>query len=112
MDKKDKSRNKFCERVRIIVAKEIDVPPDDIDMFPIIDCVERAIKISCEKDDGEMVISFKNKREEKAILSDSGKEILKMIFNDQAPFINFISDYQEWCASNYLKNIYRDRDIE
>jgi hypothetical protein len=107
----DKSRNKFSEKVRVIISRELDLPPDDVDMSSILDCVERAIKKSCKKENGEIIISFDNKKEEEAILSDYGRETIGKIFSNEFPFSGYISDYQDWYVSSILKNIYDKRDI-
>ena len=108
----DKERNKFCEKNRIIIAKQLDMPPDDIDMSAILDCVERAIEKSCEKESGEVIIRAEGKEEKEGIVSDSGSHIINLIFTNEYPFVDYVSDYAEWYASKFLKNIYRKRNME
>jgi len=106
----DKERSKFCEKARVIVAKELDMPPDDIDMCSIMDCIERGIAKNCENKNGEMVMSPANNEEEKMMISDCGSHVLKLVFTNSYPFEGFVEDYEEWYVSKFINNIYKKRN--
>jgi len=108
----DKKRNKFSEKARVIVANKINIPPDDVDMEAFLDCAERAIEKSCNKNDGEVIVTLESEREKEAVLGEHGQEILGMIFSNEYPFVNFKEDYEEWYVSKFLKSIYENRNIE
>ena len=88
----NKYKLKFCEKARIIVAKDLEVPPDDIDMVFIINCLEKAVKNSVNN---EIIIDFKKKKEEEAFLDGYGEEVVDRVFSNEPPFINFISSLLE-----------------
>lgn len=88
------------EKYRIIIAKELDVPPDDIDLEPILKSVFRAIRESCEADEKDkFVITIKDKEEEEAILDEYGVTIIQKIFDCEPPFENIVEDYRDWYIS-------------
>lgn len=76
----NKEKNLFCLRCRIFVAKKFNVPPDNIDVEPIANCIERGIG------GNTLILVPRNKREEKALCSFYGPFIielmLEMIFLD------------------------------
>lgn len=82
----------FCERARICIARDLEVPPDDIDMFFIIDHCESAIKNSVNN---EIVIAFDRREDEEAFLDGYGEEVVDRIFSNQYPFTNFVSSMLE-----------------
>lgn len=88
------------EKYRIIIAKELDVPPDDIDLEPILKSVFRAIRESCKNNEkDEFIITIKDKEEEEAILDEHGVTIIKKIFDSEPPFENIVEDYRDWYIS-------------
>jgi len=102
----DKKRLLFCEHMRMMLAKDLDIPPDDIDMSTFIGCVERSIREKCEGKDDDVIISPKNQQEEEAILGEYGPEIIGKIFTHQFPFFEWESKYEKYYTSmlNHLKN--------
>ena len=94
----DRNRRLFCERARILIAIELKIPPDNIDMISIMRCCERTMRDSCNKDMEERVICLKTKEEEDAVLSEYGYQIIKRIFAGDAPFFDWAQEYER----NYL----------
>jgi len=80
------------ERFRVCIAKELDIPPDDVDLFSVINCCERAIRKSCEQNTKELLIGAINEEEEEAVSSEYGREIIERIFTNQIPFIGFYEE--------------------
>ena len=91
------------EKARILMAQELDIPPDDINTTAIYESIFRAIRESCESGKGEIVLTLKNNEEESAILNETGAEIINRIFNDQHPFSDIAQNYKEWYV-NYVMN--------
>ena len=106
----NKEKFLFCERLRIITAKDFDIPPDDIDMQSIIECCERAIRESCQNDSGECCITFDNKREEEAITSEHGDKITEKIFAKDPPFFDWVDKYEEFYVQSLLDRIKNRKD--
>jgi len=91
------------EKYRIILAKELRVAPDDIDLGPVLQSAFRAIREHCEQSDlSEYLITIRDKAEEAAILSEYGQIIMKRIFEREAPFENIVEDYSDWYISVFL----------
>ena len=91
------------EKYRIILANDLRVPPDDIDLRPVLQSAFRSIRENCEQGDfGEFLITIKDKVEEKAIFSEYGQIIIKRIFERKYPFENIVEDYSNWYISVFL----------
>jgi hypothetical protein len=100
---KDETLN--YEKQRIILAKELRVPPDDINLRPVLKSAFRSIRESCENlggCDGEYRITIKDKEEEEAILCEYGRITINRIFDREYPFENVIEDYSKWYISVFL----------
>ena len=82
MDKGKKK--KLIERYRIIVAKKLEMPPDDIDLISILTCFKRS------QIDEKNIIVFRpqNKKEEDAICSFVGASVIQKILDEESPFEN------------------------
>lgn len=91
----DKEKLRFCERLRMRMAEILEVPPDDIDMVSIINCCERAVRESLEKDNGEFVIRCENETEEEAFISGLAPKIVERIFAREEPFGLWLDKYEE-----------------
>lgn len=93
----------YIELSRIIVAKNLDIPPDDIDMSSILNCVARGVeervKDSTLKEE-EFMLCPRNDREMKAIVGEVGEKVLPLILEKEYPFDNFIDKYAEWYEEN------------
>ncbi len=89
----------FCEITRILIAKELEIPPDDIDMKTILMCCERAIRDSSENGRKEKIITLKTTKEEFAMLNSYGPQIVKRVFEGDSPFFDWAFDYEE----SYIK---------
>ena len=112
----DKNISGYIELTRIIMAKNLNVPPDDIDMFAIFNCAARAIKERVKTDNNEFILKPNNDRESTAILSNNGNVIIKAIFDKEYPFCEFIDKYENWYIENlsmdFLKmNSFFDEDM-
>jgi len=88
-------KNLFCLNCRIIVAKKINVPPDDIDVEPILDCIERSLALKGYmnmKDIQNLVLVPNSKQEEEALCSYYGpfaiEFILELIFTSKQMLID------------------------
>lgn len=121
----DKNRLMFCSKARIIMAKELDVPPDDINIFAIFDCVERAIQRNVEKDmlkqspvdfkpqkkqiEGETYIEEetyillpRNENETSSVVGECGEKIVRKIFCREYPFYDWVDIYENWYRENMI----------
>jgi hypothetical protein len=90
----------YIELMRIIVAKKLDIPPDDVDMFAIFSCVQRAIEEKVENNSDEFELIPINQREIGAIIGPIGETIISMIFNGEDPFGDFAHKYGKWYKEN------------
>ena len=116
----NKNRSGYVELARIIMAKNMDIPPDDIDMSAIFRCVQRAIEEKVENNLTEPVLSPSSKREIRAIVSETGERIVTMIFDGEYPFENFAVDYENWYDDNLviqflkmkMRSLYLDEEEE
>lgn len=91
------------EKYRIILAKELRVAPDDIDLGPVLQSAFRSIRENCEQSDlNEYLVTIKDKAEEEAILGEYGQIIMKRIFEKEPPFENIVEDYSNWYISVFL----------
>lgn len=90
-------------KARILMAQELNISPDDIDINSIYKSVFRAIRESCKKNNNEIIITIKDKQEEEAILSSYGPKIIERIFADQYPFKG-IAEYYESRYVSYILN--------
>ena len=103
-------REKAIERLRIIVARKFNIPPDDIDMISIINCVERAIREECEEEsrDETHTISPKTKREVEAVVDDYGHRTIQMMFSREAPFYDWVDRYEEFYLRSFIEQLNRE----
>lgn len=86
----------FASQCRIIVAKELNVPPDNIDMISILRCVKRGVKEQIKKDCSAVRIKVRGEKERDAIyLNEQTDEIIKMIFSESPPFNEWLSTVKE-----------------
>jgi len=100
--------NKQLNICRIKIAKVLDVPPDDVDIYCIIDCLDKAVKkIDKSKYNPEIVIDPKTKREKDAMFKFPGNEVLNAILCGEYPF----EEYYEEMYNKYFKFI-NGRDID
>lgn len=90
------------EKYRIIIAKELRVAPDDINLGPILQSVFRSIRESCEKHDNQYLITLKDEEEAEAILEEHGQMIINRIFECKYPFETMLEDYKDWYISVFL----------
>lgn len=96
------------EKYRIIIARELRIAPDDIDLAPILQSAFRAIRENCERencgqsDHNEYLITLRDKAEEEAILGEYGQMIINRIFEREHPFETILEDYSDWYISVYL----------
>jgi hypothetical protein len=91
------------EKYRIILAKELRVPPDDINLSPVLQSAFRTIREHCEQSVlDEYLITIKGKAEEEAILCEYGQIIMKRIFEREPPFQNIVEEYSDWYISVFL----------
>lgn len=99
------NKSLLYEKARILMAYELRIAPDDIDLSPILESIFRAIRESCENRVDEIILTIKNEKEEKAILSDYGQMIVKRVFENQYPFDGIVDQYQQWYVSKVLDKI-------
>ena len=92
----------YVELTRIIMAKDMGIPPDNIDMFAIFRCVQRAIEEKIENSLDEYILAPSNEREIRAVISEIGEKVIPMFFNGEYPFENFATDYEEWYDDNLV----------
>ena len=90
----------YVELTRIIMAKSMGIPPDDIDMLAIFRCVQRAIEEKVEKNMDEYILTITNRRENHAIIESVGNIIVPMIFDGEYPFGDFVKKYEKWYEEN------------
>jgi hypothetical protein len=98
------NKNYFVERTRVLMAHELDIPPDDIDMSAIFSCVQRAIEENVDNNlsERDYYISPSNEREIRATISEIGEFIIPKIFNREQPFYDFVDRYHTW----YKESLY------
>ncbi len=95
----------LMEKARIIMAQELNIPPDNIDINAIYRSVFRAIRESCKNSNNEIIITIQDKQEEEAILSSYGPKIIDRIFADQYPFESIAENYESWYVSYILNRM-------
>lgn len=79
----------YSLRCRVALAQELEIPPDDLDITPVLNMMEKAYLY--EKDGEYTVNIFPDTREEeKAVINNHYGTILTKIFNNEAPFQGFI----------------------
>jgi len=104
----DRSESRFLESCRIILAKEFEIPPDNIDIIPIIDCSKRAIIDNCGRsDENGPILDPLTDREKSAIFSEHGPIIIHKIFSKEAPFYEWVEKFEENYIRTFLENINR-----
>lgn len=101
-------RGKAIEKLRIIMARYFEIPPDDIDMMTIMDCVERSIRNECEKEvsNGRYQILPESEEEVEALVSPHGSEIVRMIFCREAPFHDWVDKYEEFYLRSFMDQMH------
>ena len=87
-------KGKFIEISRIIVARKMKIPPDDIDMAAIFTCVLRSIEEKVDENLEEPELVLSSKREKEAVVSEIGETVIPMMFKCEYPFGNFVEDYE------------------
>lgn len=106
--------NKFFEVCRIMLSKELDIPPDDILLLPIIQCCKRSIEKCCRKSINsyytnkdakkeEYIIMPENEEERTAFSSEYGTTILNKIFTQESPFFDWIDKYENEYLNKYFE---------
>jgi len=81
---------RFCEERRIVVARQLKIPPDDLDLESIYECYYDAIKKMVLDGSEYVVLDPKNKKEEKSVISYNGSVILGKIFTGDEPFKEWV----------------------
>jgi hypothetical protein len=101
----NKLEYEFLMNCRIILAKELGVPPDDIDLIPIFECVKRSIEENCytNRENGPIIFP-KTEEEKKQLLGKYGPIIISKIFNEEPPFY----DWAELYKGIYIQKILKD----
>jgi len=90
----------YIELTRIIMAKSMNIPPDDIDMSSMFKCVQRAIEEKVENNLKTPILAPANNREMRAVVSEVAETIIPMMFDCEYPFGNFTKDYEKWYEDN------------
>jgi hypothetical protein len=99
-----KDKTLAYEKYRIILARELRVAPDDIDLAPVLQSAFRSMREHCEQSElDEYFITIKDEIEEEAILCEYGEIIIRRIFEREAPFENVIEDYSNWYIDVFLR---------
>ena len=91
---------RFIENCRIKLAKEFDVPPDDINLFALCRCVERGIQRQVVLNEESCSVSPVTDEEKEIVWSDTGIKILYKIFDEEYPFGDFINNLKNINESN------------
>ena len=103
--------NYFIEECRIIIAKELNIPPDDINLKAIIDCVERGIEEQMNSNLKSCTVSPRTKEEKKEVWGPYGSIILHKIFDEQLPFGNLITMLKNENKQNKILNKKNKRKV-
>ena len=90
----------YVELTRIIMARSMKIPPDDLDMSAIFQCVQRSIEEKVENNFDEPILAPANRREMNAVVSEIGETIIPMMFDCEYPFGDFVKDYENWYEEN------------
>jgi len=98
----DNGKIGYIELTRVIMATNMKIPPDDIDMSAIFRCVQRAIEEQVERNLDEPILTPSNQREIRAVISEVGETIIPLMFNNEYPFTNFVEDYKSWYEENLV----------
>lgn len=84
----------YSLRCRIVLAKELEIAPDDLDVAPVLDMVECShIYGRNEKLNANLIPD--NKEQEDAIINKYYDVIIGRIFNDESPFQGFMYSMME-----------------
>lgn len=98
--------NRFFDACRIVLSKELDVPPDDVDLMPIIECAKRAIVENCKSDDYNGPVLNPQKGEEQgAVFGPHGSFIVNKMFSGEAPFYDWAQLYEEKYIRHFLEEL-------
>ena len=92
----------YKARCRIILARDLNIPPDNLDLDIFFGCIERSIRETFLKGENiidELKIIPKGKNEIKAFMGEFTEPILDRIFNQKYPF----EDYLE-TTINFFQN--------
>lgn len=95
----------FYERARILLAYELRIPPDDLDLRSVLQSIFRSIEASYYNQKEEFEITIKNKVEEDAILSNYGHIVIDRFFHNEYPFNGMLERYQDWYIDDVLNQI-------
>ena len=70
-------KDKSClhERARILIAYELRIPPDDIDLSQILKSIFRAIRESCENNTDEIFALVKREKNTECQQKDEGSAL-------------------------------------
>ena len=94
---------RLIEIYRIITARKMDIPPDDVDMSIIFKCVKRSIEEKVDKNLNEAELFLTTDREAKAVVGEIGETVIPLMFNCEYPFGDFVNDYELYYKSK-VKN--------
>ena len=83
----------FIERCRVIVAKQLDIPPDDIDMTTLFECVKNAVMDKNELGANDYAVTISDDKEKEAFLN-YGLDIMNSIFTCEYPFGDWIEEFE------------------
>ena len=108
----NKAEKRFFESCRIKIAKELEIPPDDIDIYSIVSCCKRAIIEQCgSKDDNGPIINPLTDEEKEIIFSEYGSIIISKIFAGEAPFYSWVEKFEDDYARAFLERINRKNEF-
>lgn len=101
-----KEEFKFFEYCRIVLSKELEIPPDDINLIPIFNCIKRGIikSINSSVCDDEITLIPENEDEEEMLYkNEHAPIIIDRILSKEPPFYDWIDRYQMEYIKEYLK---------
>ena len=102
----DKEEFMFYNCCRIILARELNIPPDNIDVLPIVECAKRAIIENCKSDNYDGPILVSNSTEEHdAIFGNHGPFIVNKLFSGESPFFDWAQKYEEKYLRSFLEKL-------
>ena len=93
------------EIARIIIAKNMGIPPDDIDMSAIFACAQRSIEEKVENNLDEYILNPVNKEEMNAIVGPIGEKVIPMMFNNEYPFDDYVEKYENWYKKKLISEL-------
>lgn len=94
----------FFLRCRIILAREFNIPPDNLLLEPIIECVKRGIREKCDSSVDELILTPRTKEEEKMIIFDHyGRTILNKLLSEKYPFYDWVQRFENQYVEEEIK---------